>query len=147
MKQTRQKPAAQERRLDEMLVHGRACVWTGPDRNHRVDRFLKENSMLQHSSQIRIGRTGVILLATGLIGGAAVGSIVTARVLSGQATLTLDDGREIRVIVNDSGQGTLGRMVTDDGREISFDPADPATQQPAPDAEGSSRDPIDQAGD
>lgn len=146
MKQTRQKTAAQERRLDEMLDHGRACVWTGPDRNHRVDRFLKENSMLQHSSQIRIGRTGVILLATGLIGGAAVGSVVTARVLTGQATLTLDDGRELRVIVNDSGEGTLGRMVTDDGREIFFDLADPSTKQPAPDTEGSASDHEAQAG-
>lgn len=118
-------------RLSELLETGRSRAWPGPDHNPRVDRFLMEIRMNAKNKSALITRGGIVLLTSGLLAGGAIGSVVTARVMSGPGVLTLDDGRELDVIVNESGTGTLGRMVTDDGRVITFDaPGAAMTMEP-----------------
>lgn len=120
-----------EARLDELLETGRSRAWPGSDHNPRVDHFLKEMRMNAKHQTTFFTRGGIVLLTAGLLAGGAIGSVVTARVMSGPAVLTLDDGREIDVIINESGTGTFGRMETDDGRVITFDAPDAAvTMEP-----------------
>ena len=103
-----------EDRLDSLLGRVRDRAWTGPDRNDRVESFLKEQSM-ESRQKWALTRGGIVLIAAAFMGGGAVAAAVTHQVLARQAVLETEDGQRYHVELLDTPAGATGEFIADDG--------------------------------
>lgn len=103
-----------EHRIDELLSGVRELAWTGPGHSNRVDTFLQEQAMHQHTKR-NLSRTAIALIAAGVVGGGAVAAGITHQIMTHRAKIIADDGTEYNVELAPTPEGAAGTFVTDDG--------------------------------
>ncbi|MBX3321719.1 MAG: hypothetical protein KF757_01880 [Phycisphaeraceae bacterium] len=99
--------------VDAQLARLRAVRWTGPDRNLRVEQFLKEQSNMNEQKKHKGLAIGLIVALT--LGGGALAAGVTHRMMSQRAIVQLDDGRTMEFDIVDEGGGRLTGVFVDEG--------------------------------
>lgn len=122
--------------IDTQLARLRTLRWDGPDRNPRVEQFLKEQSNMNEHKKRKGLAVGMALAL--VLGGGAVAASVTHRIMAHRAVVQLDNGQTLEVDVVEDGDGRFtGTGVDEQGQTYMFEfvvDLQPTTQSaPAPD--------------
>ncbi|MBK7403929.1 MAG: hypothetical protein IPJ41_04675 [Phycisphaerales bacterium] len=114
-------------RVDRQIALLRALRWTGPDRNARVEQFLKERLNMKEHKKPRSRMTIGVLLGVMLAGGALAGA-ATYRLVTGSFIWQDEGGSSWEVELPSNIQaGPDGTFIADDGTvysgvEVVIDP-------------------------
>ncbi|MDX9911832.1 MAG: hypothetical protein RBS39_08380 [Phycisphaerales bacterium] len=121
-------------RLEQLLRGPASDAQDLPDRNPRVEQFLKEIAMNARQKSPVLSRPAIGILIAGCLGASALAAAVTHQVMSRRAVLVMQDGQELRGEFTQPADGSPGQFVAEDGSVYSVDaatwgPAEPAAHE------------------
>ncbi|MFG0304967.1 MAG: hypothetical protein ACF8Q5_01995 [Phycisphaerales bacterium JB040] len=117
-------------RVDEALAAIADQRWSGPERDERIERLIREVRHMQQDNSNRYSKRAMIAVGvTALLAGGAIAGAVTHQVMSHRAVLVDSDGNEHQVILTPSQDGASGTFVTDDGTVYGIEMVEESAQK------------------
>lgn len=114
-----------EDRVDTALSEIQNQRWSGPERDERIERLIREVSQMKHEQGKKFSKGMLIAVGVaGLVGGGAVAGAVTHQLMAQRAILTTEDGTQYEVMLSPTTEGSAGSFITDDGTVYGVDMVD-----------------------